>query len=87
METEPYVMDFGQIGKLLDKQEKIGKTFQNTQDRKDMDKFILEEVIGEEKSSEEAQVEIQLRASKQNNQVCCIFLFLYIPYINEKIHN
>ena len=70
METEPYVMDLSQIGKLLDEQEKIGKTLQNTQDRKDMDKFILEEVIGEEKSTEEAQVEVQLRTSKQSNQVC-----------------
>ena len=70
METEPYVMDLSQIGKLLDEQEKIGKTLQNTQDRKDMDKFILEEVIGGEKSTEEAQVEVQLRTSKQSNQVC-----------------
>ena len=77
METEPYVMDMNELGILLDEQEKIGKTFQNTAQREDMDKFLLEEVLGENRSFQQPEVEVQIRTTEQSNQVCYISLYFF----------
>ena len=76
LETEPHVMSMDELGVLLAEQEVIGNTLDSRINEVEMDKFILDQVLGAQGSSMEVKVEV--KTAKQSNQVCLDLFSFFI---------
>lgn len=76
METVPYILDLDELGVILDNQEKLEKLFGDKDNQKQMDTFLLEEVLDEDTNERTAKKREIAPPPNQSNQVCFFEIFL-----------
>ena len=74
IKTEPHITNLDELAAILDEQEKIGQILGNEMNEVEMDNFIVNEILAEEPSNMEVQVQVRRDPSKQSNQVCFLFV-------------